>query len=846
MATLVYAPGVRVIIQTIKDGVVDVTEDIVGGNVVRAEDAVSSATIRLANPNRKYDRVFTPNDTIIIEMKRVRWMPVFTGYLNSVPYFSAWSREIELTASCTLKRLQHFYWDPYAPASIQLLDGLVNSSATDGGIRDRVTKIMTDVVGWERNKIHIGEVPKSWFENISDLYDAEVQRQLDGPQGEYINAGVMDKLQSGVGAGPSSEEFAYPGSDVIPGIEGNRATGVLPAAEGRAGAFGGVDGFFISVSDLTGEPFVSFADEWYCAMRFPYRLSPEQGFIDLEPEEVEEARRWWANRKLVIVSSRTNRAIVVRAAAWGPEPSTGHVVGISRLALATLGIVENESVRIGFASGNPPLGEYDTSQLAFRGSLSLPSSNIFPTPSGDAQYPIPTGISAVSQSAMAWGGYQNGRIPDIGALPNTAGRPLHFLAAEAMVAMQAAARRDGITLTLASGYRTVAEQQKLVEDNANTGTPTAPAGLSRHGWGLAADINVGGRLNFSGPQYQWLSKNAHRFGWVNPPWAQQGRDQQEAWHWEFWGIFGYPTSVSRLNSNPYYRGETPPSTPAQPAPSQGMGNSPQLFNFGLWRPQATRESAVLGGPIALVNDEAIMETLKPLINASMRKLASAPNGDFIAWFPDYFGVYGTAGKMEIKTIELTDFTMNWSDERLKTHVFVTGANYGDPNLPIERIGGPVASIIQRFFTMGIASIEQDKIMQALFNIDKDSIFSRPLELLQRFGPRVHHIRAPTISSREAEFWLAIYHFQNNWASQFTTSVPMTFMPELYPGMLIQIPELGFQAYVTRVTHTFDLSQSGFTTTASIVAPSSLGSNGLLGLPRAGLRENAVDYEGSDY
>ena len=841
MATLVYSPGVRVVIQTIKDGIVDVTEDIVGGNVVRAEDSVSSASIRLANPNRKYDRVFTPNDTISIEMKRVRWMPVFTGYLTSVPYFSAWSREVELTASCTLKRLQHFYWDPYAPASIQLLDGLVNKNATDGGIRDRVTKIMTDVVGWERNKIHIGEVPTSWFENISDLYDAEVQRQIDGPQGEYINNGIRDALQSGVGAGPSSEEFFYPGSDVIPGIEGNRATGILPDSEGRAGAFGGEDGFFVSASDLTGEPFAAFEDDWYCAMRFPYRLSLEQGDVGLEPEEVEEAKRWWANRKLVIVSSRTNRAIVVRAAAWGPEPSTGHVVGISRLALGTLGIVENESVRIGFAAQDFPLGQYDLSQLVSRSSLDA-FVNTIPNLLSGSDYTIPSGISSVTQSAMAWGGYQNGRISDIGALPNTAGKPLHFLAAEAMVAMQAAARKEGITLRLESGYRSFADQQRVF---AQYGSPRAARpGTSRHGWGLAADITV--NESFSSAQFLWLRDNARRFGWFHPSWARQGGSNPEPWHWEFWGIFGYPTSVSRLNSNPYYKGEEPPATTTQPAPSEGMGNSPQLFNFGLWRPQTSRESAILGGPIALVNDEPIMETLKPLINASMRKLASAPNGDFIAWFPDYFGVYGTAGKMELKTIELTDFTMNWSDENLKTHFFVTGANYGDPNLPIERIGGPVASIIQRFFTMGVASIEQDKIMQALFNIDKDSIFSKPLELLQRFGPRVHHIRAPTISSREAEFWLAIYHFQRNWASQFSTSVPMTFMPELYPGMLIQIPELGFQAYVTRVTHTFDLSQMGFTTTASIVAPSSLGSPGLLGLPRAGLRENAVDYEGTDY
>jgi hypothetical protein len=646
--------------------------------------------------------------------------------------------------------------------------------------------------------------------------------------------GVVDNLTGQVGAGAASDEFLYPGPDNVPGIEGNPATGTLPSSFGRAG----------TLLPLRGGSQPIAAPTWGALMRWPYRINEGEFNNTLSDEQFEEARRWWDGRKLVVVSPRTNRGVVVEATGllWGPPPSTGQDIQISQLALATLGIVENEDVRIGFAQRDYPVGEYDEDELPQPNLSGFFSPGRTLVGSTETPYPIPSGISSVPPSAMAWGGYQNGRISDIGALPNTAGRPLHFLAAEAMVAMQAAARRDGITLSLVSGYRSFADQQRVF---AQYGSPrAAQPGTSRHGWGLAADITV--NESFSSPQFLWLRDNARRFGWFHPSWARQGGTNPEPWHWEFWGIFGFPTSVSRLNSNPYYKGEEPSATTAQPAPSEGMGNSPQLFNFGLWRPQASRESAILGGPIALVNDEAIMETLKPLINASMRKLASAPNGDFIAWFPDYFGVYGTAGKMEIKTIELTDFTMNWSDENLKTHFFVTGANYGDPNLPLERIGGPVASIIQRFFTMGVASIEQDKIMQALFNIDRDSIFSKPLELLQRFGPRVHHIRAPTIASREAEFWLAIYHFQRNWASQFSTSVPMTFMPELYPGMLIQIPELGFQAYVTRVTHTFDLSQMGFTTTASIIAPSSLGSPGLLGLPRAGLRENAVDYEGTDY
>ena len=48
----------------------------------------------------------------------------------------------------------------------------------------------------------------------------------------------------------------------------------------------------------------------------------------------------------------------------------------------------------------------------------------------------------------------------------------------------------------------------------------APPCRSNHGWGLAADINVGG---FNSPVYKWLEANAHKYGYVNPPWAKPGR-----------------------------------------------------------------------------------------------------------------------------------------------------------------------------------------------------------------------------------------------------------------------------------------------------------------------------------
>jgi hypothetical protein len=58
-----------------------------------------------------------------------------------------------------------------------------------------------------------------------------------------------------------------------------------------------------------------------------------------------------------------------------------------------------------------------------------------------------------------------------------------------------------------------------------------------------------------------------------------------------------------------------------------------------------------------------------------------------------------------------------------------------------------------------------------------------------------------------------------WANQFRADVPMTFMPELWPGMLLVLPEFQFQAYILEVNHTFQFGPGGgFSTRAKICAP----------------------------
>jgi hypothetical protein len=69
-----------------------------------------------------------------------------------------------------------------------------------------------------------------------------------------------------------------------------------------------------------------------------------------------------------------------------------------------------------------------------------------------------------------------------------------------------------------------------------------------------------------------------------------------------------------------------------------------------------------------------------------------------------------------------------------------------------------------------------------------------------------------------EFLCAVQLFMQKWAEQYSTQIDLTFMPELYPGQRIQLDGHNMQVYVSQVTHNCDFD-AGFTTTATIMAPS---------------------------
>jgi soluble lytic murein transglycosylase-like protein len=103
------------------------------------------------------------------------------------------------------------------------------------------------------------------------------------------------------------------------------------------------------------------------------------------------------------------------------------------------------------------------------------------------------------------------------------GKPMRPGTAAAFDQLSAAARRDGIVLSITSAFRSDAEQAKLFAAHPDPKW-VAPPGESLHRNGTELDL---------GPPsaYQWLARNAPRFGFVR-------RYAWEPWHFGFDGAVG--------------------------------------------------------------------------------------------------------------------------------------------------------------------------------------------------------------------------------------------------------------------------------------------------------------------
>ena len=211
----VYAPKAYAFVYSRKTGAVyDVSDDIVSGSVDRLVDRPSTASVVLRNDRWKYtgakadsdgvwaemgdskqfDPLFLPMDGITIWLQKMNKRPiqVFTGYIDSIPFYQAYPGTIEIKATCTLKQLLYTHFDPgmgfmqwigdkgwgmppgsnyssfYNPDSVAPTDG--QAQGGDGGMGQLFHDFLIEIGGIDPSQIVVGDLPPTLPETMLQAY----------------------------------------------------------------------------------------------------------------------------------------------------------------------------------------------------------------------------------------------------------------------------------------------------------------------------------------------------------------------------------------------------------------------------------------------------------------------------------------------------------------------------------------------------------------------------------------------------------------------------------------------------------------------------------------------------
>lgn len=264
-------------------------------------------------------------------------------------------------------------------------------------------------------------------------------------------------------------------------------------------------------------------------------------------------------------------------------------------------------------------------------------------------------------------------------------------------------------------------------------------------------------------------------------------------------------------------------------------------------------SQLLVGERALANDEPVWNTVKDIFNSSMRTVMAGPDGTFMAWYPDYWGVSGNTPCLLLDDIELIDLKITQSDDTFVSHQFCAGVNTGGQYLT----SSGQTSDMQWALTQGVVSIESNTAALSsgvLSDVGENAISNEPSELLKklinipegeewRFTPRElyrrygarpakkqlqHVIEKPNDSGTSGgtdanpqyilPFLYALYEFMRNWANQYQMSLQITWMPNIWPGMRVKVKSLGLSGYVTNVQHSGGPNAGQYSTSVTLVCP----------------------------
>lgn len=838
MKRLIYAPKAYIFIRSSNMGgqIYDVTNDVVSGSVTQNLGDVSKATWQLRNRYQKWLRdpdtkqsIFLPMDMVTIWLQRVAGKPiqVFTGYLDSVPYYQAYPGNAVFEASCTLKKLAYTWFDPglqffqawvmssdgwtydpntgeaknptYLPGQI-VAEGQVGptnsvASMNDGGFAELLGRFLVEVAGWDSNDVLISEMPKDMPKLAARLYmDINKQTEAD------VNS--LEKFLSQT-MGVNGWANPHPATPTTSNGTPAQNSSIMQLIDRLK-----------KVGDQYNIPTVVLAMAAFCQTGFDekYSVDPNEGQTDwgygiyaLQPVNVLASPSPFSTGAFNVLTPSNDidgkspqdlldaavstevfcKRLQKHASAYAVGARNNDITSIVNWIEAAIGRPIKKTIDITTAFDR--VKKYTLSSIVVTTPTAQPNTNVDPANISFTD-PTLTRILSTSDKDAINTYYKN-------ASPWLAG-----------IVWRAKKASRKITVTRLDGNR-----------DANTIQFTGPAASLRAFYNSlkgdpsidSVDMRVNGQLAQLKTGIQSYLHDFNQSG-DNIVVVKQSQRPPST----------IATSGSAPNSGTLASNATPGSIPFQSL-AAFSANAAFAANFAF--PANAVESMFLTGDRALMNDVSCLDGVKQFCQASLRTFRSLPDGRFLAFYPDYFGAHRKP-YWQIYNIEITNFGIQLNDESLATHVYVVGDTFA---------GDGQIDYLDEASTRGVATISQAFMLNSFIEDyqppkDKTGKIKQPAmgrlqdayTFLQHYGARPYKEEQPLIRNTFYEFLMAWQRFMQLWAQQFATDVTFTFQPEVMAGGLIAFPDHDIQMFCQSVTHTFDYS-GGFESQAVMVSPSLL-------------------------
>lgn len=841
MQRFVYSPKVWIYVNTggaVGDktnppNIIDLTDYTTAGSVNRVINQVSTAEITIRNPRKKWTKpgnpTFRPMDSITIFMQRQKGYPVqtFTGFLDRTPYYALYPGTVTLMASCTLKRLLHKYFDPALPYTFQFLaaygwrpsgagGGMVNRAEEvqsagdineqdiidDSGFGKLLYATLTEIGDWKDSQIYIEELPPNIAERVGMIYR---EFEDDNEQAVADHNTLLRKLigTSKQGSGGGNES-----TDSRAGVYTGPLDRDFPKGSSETISFNDAAMLF----EMAGLPGVTYAQiaQGESGLR-PGAVSPDGGFglVQMTPrvQSAATVAKWeaigsyfnpWKNALMAKVLAGSGTGVSNYYGISHVTDFNKHYTGpmpTSRLKEAT-----SDSTQSGTNTSS------DTVEDAGGGSGgSSTEGKIYAPIAGSVSY------------GRGWHESSKG----VTGLTNTSGST-HW--------------HSGVDAGVPTGTPCVAPVDgEIVMSQANWSdggmihfkfpkeTDGIPAGTII-GWGHSTNLRGLGPVKAG----TTVAKSGNPGGGPHvhfimiPPGQGSGGGDGQA------NPVPILQALQKGTGTPIDGGSGAGSSTDPSGDSTGVDMEVQAkaaaFAAVLDWPSISEmsEARKLQGQKSLMNDKPLLPFIEQLTGASLRSFQSLPNGNFFAFYPDYFGEMGHRKPYwEIDDVEILDGGIDLTDDNLVTHQFVVGDTImGNGITTIEKLrSGGVVNVFNAFGT--VAGTDGDPLVP---QFDGKNGKNAAIAFLQKYGPRPDYHEAPMIRSPYFEAFLAYQRFMLAWSRQFATNFSFTFMPELYPGGRVAFTGHGLQTYIESVTHSWDYS-GGFTTNAVLSAPSAYGGSG---------------------